>query len=297
MIADPQDCVALEDVAALAEGRLDGAARERVVGHVAACARCNEVLAGTVAVLGEMPFEAPAGPFPLANARSWVRSGPSLSALAAGLAILVVSVAYTRLATPSPPGATEWVASMAPAERLVPHLWGGVVMRGTPSEGELSRQSAELGALLIDLEVTLSAEDVPRASEMLRRIASRLEAAGLLETEVARLRTIARAEGAELPRRAREALPEVQGAVRHRFVTFYLDLGAFAEQSRLAGLTGHDRFFDERRTRRYVSWLLEQRGEPLAPPIESALRTLRDGPRASDERVLAASSLLRETAR
>jgi hypothetical protein len=303
----PEGCVELEQIAALAEGRLTGSDRDRLVGHLAGCTDCREVLAGTVEVLrdvresatpaGGSASEASPAVLPVRGERGWIPSKPMLSALAAGLAIVGGLVAWPRLATPSPPDAREWVASLAPAERLVPHVWGGVVMRGSPSDGELSRQSAELGALLVDLEVTLSAGDFPRTTEMLRRIASRLEAAGLLEAEVARLRTIARAEGAELPRRAREALPEVQEAVRHRFVPFYLDLGAFAEEARLAALAGHGGFFDERRTRRYVSWLLAQRGEPLSPPIEDALRTLREGPRTSDERVVAASTLLRETAR
>ena len=303
----PEGCVEVEQIAALAEGRLTGADRDRLVRHLAGCSDCREVLGGTVEVLrdvresaapvGRSAGEASPAELPVRGGRARIPSRPALSALAAGLTILGGLVAYPRLVPPSPPGAREWVASVAPAERLVPHLWGGVVMRGSPSAGELARQSAELGALLIDLEVTLSAGDAPRASEMLRRIASRLEAAGLLEAEVARLRTIARAEGAELPRRAREALPEVQDAVRHRFMPFYLDLGAFAEQARLAGLAGEAGFFDERRTRRYVSWLLAQRAEPLSPPIEDALRTLRDGSPTADERVRAASTLLRETAR
>jgi hypothetical protein len=302
MIAEPRGCVPPEDLAALAEGRLQGRARDEVVSHLAGCAECREVFAGTVEVLEEVeagdarpessrPREAEgpgaegggaAGPstvmpFDRAARKAGRRWTILLGALAATLALASAVVVYQRLATPSPPSRQEWLAAMPPAEELVPHIWGGVTMRGgEEAHGELARQSAELGALLVDVEVAVGARDTERAADLLYRMAAILDDAGLMQPEVTALRSTASMDTGELSAAASRVLPQVESRLRQRFLPLYLDLGIYLEQVRLAELTGSTDFREGRGSRRYVDWVLGQDESALPSTVRRDLEILQD---------------------
>ena len=217
-------------------------------------------------------------------------------AVAAAATLVVVGsiVVYQRNAQPTPPSRSEWLAQMGPPERLVPELWGGVIMRGGGEGGELTRQSAELGALLVDLEVALAAGDAERAAELARRMATIMGEVGLLDEEVARLREAAGNEVDDQIKALRAELPRVEPSLRERFLAFYLDLGAFAEETRLAGLARDSSFLKTRRAHRYLEWLLSQREEPLPPTLEKNLAVLSAESASPAEHMEAASAILRD---
>jgi putative zinc finger protein len=299
MIETVQGCPSLEEVAAFAEGRLSGAERERVIAHLAGCADCRELLAGTIETLDDLGVtagEQTAAPARVASfpRRRWA----PLVALAAA-AVLVVSVVVVQRigGTAQPPTREAWIASLPPAPSLVPNLWGGIVMRGAGDERPLTAAAAELGALLFDVEVAAKGGDAARADEMLRRMAVLTEQAGVLERETATLRSLAAAPAADLARRLAGELPGVESSLRDRFPPFYLDLGAFAEAARVAGLAGHRGPLDQRAGRRYVEWLLKQEEESLAPEIRRELETLARPSTTAAEQQQSADALLREVTR
>ena len=315
---DEVSCLTPETIAAFAEGRLAGEERARVVAHLADCDECRAILAGTLEVLAELegaprPVEAPApgpalarsavatppaaagGP-PLDAPRRWWGgarlSWPLLAAAALALAV-TAAVASRLLVPPAPPRPAEWLAEQrAPAE-LVPHLWGGVVLRGE-EERELRRAGAEVGALLVDLEVALAAGDGDVAAELAHRLAAVFAQAGLLDAEAAALRAAADAGD---PGRLglRRLLPDLQGQARARFEPFWIDAGAFAEQVRVTALAGDDPLA-ARAPRRYLDWLLEQDREELPAPAREALTELAAATEPPG-RAAAAARLLAELTR
>jgi hypothetical protein len=299
----PKDCPPLEDLAALAEGRLQGEARDRVVAHLVDCEECREVFAATLVTLEDLEKDAatgegapgapptapspsapvPPAPVSLASRREGRRPGGrwwARSLAAAAVMVLVGAVVvYETGARKRPPSREAWLAEMPPAQQLVPSLWGGVVMRGGSEGGELTRQSAELGALLVDLEVTLAAGNGERAAELARRMATIMEEAGLLDEEVAALREGAGAGDSGAIEALRGALPGVEQSLRERFSTAHLDLGSFAEEARLAALAGDREFLRSARVRRYLSWLLSDSSQSLPPDVRHSLVLLqRDVP-------------------
>lgn len=298
MIANTEGCVGLEDIAALAEGRLSGEERERVVGHVAACAECREVLAGVVVELGEAGALSTGSGVPLPIDRSPSRrlgGGRSWSlawaALAAGVLMVTGAMTYHRFVYPQLPDRREWLASMPPAEQLVPSLWGGAVMRGGAEQAELERQSARLGALLVDLEVLLATDDEALTAEVLARIAEILDSAGLLDAEADALRQLAQTRPLPSNDELRLAVKTAEPVVRKRFDTAYLDLGAFAEQTRLEATIGVPTAFTTAE-RRYVRQLLASEGA-LPGGARSALTALADDDLSASDRKQAAGELLR----
>ncbi len=305
MIDDRQACAALETLGAFAEGKLVGAERDQVIAHLAGCEECRRVLAATMQTLEELAAEEDRAAPPLELRRapqsSWRRRwlGP-LVAAAAALALVGSVVVYDASTRDAPPSRDAWLAQMPPARQLLPDIWGGVVLRGTGEEGVLSQQSAELGALLVDVEVALAAGDTERAGEMLRRMATILDQAGFMDEEVAALRATAAADGAHMGALLRAERPRLEERLREGFSTLYLDLGSFAEEARLAAAAGNRDFFAQRRVRRYVAWLLEPHGQdeqPLPPAALEGLAALQRPALSPAQREAAADSVLQAVAR
>jgi hypothetical protein len=299
MIANPKGCVGLEDIAALAEGRLSGAERERVVEHVAGCEECREVLAAVLSggekvqgpKAGGAARDAGAEPSTLLSRGARKRPWPVLRAVAAGLALVIVLVSYHRLAVPPPPDGNEWLAGV-PAEALVPHLWGTVVTRGNEGSNDIQRRSAELGALLLDLEVALAAKDADRASTLLLRVGAIGEQAGLSGTEPLLSRELSEKRGNQLLVSLGSELAPAELRFRERFVPFYLDLGSFCEQARLAALAGDPSFLRRDETRDYVEWLLSKGNAKMPPQVRQGLITLADPASDPTRQAHAASRIL-----
>jgi Putative zinc-finger len=297
---DSTDCSTLEEVAALAEGRLRGASRERLIAHLAGCADCREVLAETIEIGADLDAEergaAPAvvelRPAAVARrpSRAWVMRG---GAVAATLAIVAGSIAAWQMETRKhPPSRDEWMAQMPQPQQLVPHVWGGVVMRGGGGGGVLTRQGTELGALLVNLDVTVAAGDGARAAEFADRMAAILDEAGWQEGDVGRLRAIAAERDAAVIRRSLGAeLPGIEERLRERFSPFDLDLGAFLEEAQIAAAVGRDDFLASRATRRHLDWLLSQESLPIA--VREQLQILARPQASSAQRAEAALNALR----
>jgi len=295
---DSIDCSALEEVAAFAEGRLRGAERERLIAHLAGCADCREVLAETIEVGADLDAETSdqkvADLRPVAVLRP-MRSEWAVRVGAVAATVVVVGsslVAWQLEARKHPPSRSEWLAEMPPARELAPHIWGGIRMRGAGEAGELSAQSTEIGALLVDLEVALAANDAGSASDVLNRAATILDAAGMMDDDATMLRSAAERDIVATRTVMATQLPELQKRLVERFDDFYLDLGSFAGEARIAVTVGDRDFLTARHTRRYIAWLLTQRDRALSPAALEALRLLSSDTTTAEQRRQAATDLL-----
>jgi putative zinc finger protein len=287
----------LEEVAAFAEGRLRGAERDRVVEHMAGCNDCRELLADVLvtweALEAEEGSAAPVDFAPAAQRRAprWVRP---LAAVAAMVTVAVGAGLYWNTLRQTPPSRQDFLAQMPPADQVVPNIWGGVVMRGEGDPGEIDRQSAEIGALLVDLDVAAAGGAAGRAAELMRRIATIFDQAATMEDEVAILRSLAQESDIQRMRAVlAKELPEIEAHARERFTTFYLDLGAFAEEARLAALAGNSSFLESRRNRSYLSWVLGQQKEELPPTVRESLALLASSSGTPVSQAEAAAAILR----
>ncbi len=302
------DCSSLEEVAALAEGQLRGAERDRVIAHLADCADCREVFASTVEVAEALDAEdKPAAivempPQPAPRPR-WISR--TVASAAAALVIVGGVVTWQLNAQRAPPSPSDWLAAMPPATELAPHVWGGIRMRGGDDDlGESRKKAVELGALLVDAEVTLRAGDAEQAADALHRMATIVEDAGWMEDDVATLRKIAGDGDVQRMRdELAKALPGLTQRLDERFEPAILDLGTFAEEAQVAASAGHRQFLESRPARRYLDWLIERRKmtlplesvkEPMALPesVQTALRTLRLEGASSADQAEAAQEIL-----
>jgi uncharacterized RDD family membrane protein YckC len=300
MADDTKACPTLEQLAAFAEGRLSGAERDRVIAHLTGCDDCREVLAETMETTAELRAEeAPASVVELHRAPAPSRGRLRLATALAATVVVLVGAAWVVVEqgrpVRSPPSPEAWLAELPPAPELVPWLWSGTVMRGAPEGGDQpSRQSAELGALLVDLRVAARAGELASASERLRRAAAILDEAGAMDDDVATFRRIAGvADSATMRQEINRALPAIEERIRERFGPFYLDLGAFAEEVRLAGTSGRRGLLDAPRTTRYVEWVLSQQDEVLSPSVTQGLRRLQQPDATPAEQVDIGTSMLR----
>ncbi len=293
-------CSALEEVAAFAEGRLRGVDRDRVVSHLSGCAECREVLAESIEVAEDLALETGTGGVvelrPLEPTRqrrfgsAWRRSAAS----AAAVAVVASFLGWQAVARQRPPSRADWLAETATPRELLPHIWGGVVLRGEGEVGEADKQGTELGALLVDVDVALAAGDADRARDVLYRMATILEDAGYVEPHDATLRRIAEeSDAAAMKAALADELPGLEAALRDRFDTIYLDLGTFVEEAQVAERVGNREFLRSRAARRYLDWVVSQRKEPLPDAIREDLRILGDPNAGSPERADAAERVLR----
>ncbi len=257
-------CPDLEDLAALADGRLRGAERERVVAHLADCERCYEIFAEVVELQEEEEDgarEAPANPpgdgaEPLAEvvvhprSRSWWPAAGA--AAAAALVLLVAAPLLFDGRQPTPDAGWD------------EHDW--LRLRSVPALSPEAR-AFRLGVRSVDLVVALEAGRADRAKEhgsSLRALAGGIEhyagARELLEKLSARLRD--GEEPAGLVRQAERAAELLLDVVSP---PPYYELGRWAEAGREAALVGDSRFFTSAGTRRFLDHLKSFEASPEIP--------------------------------
>lgn len=305
-------CPEVERLAALAEGRLAGAERSAALAHVAGCSNCYELFVEIRRSLDELALapaaapqsEPPTTPEPKNRASespSAARRPPGwrLLALAAGVGVVFAAVySYYGLAggVGRPPSRQMLMAGLSPPSESARFLWGGLVERSAAAiESPLARDSAEIGALLLDLDLALAAGDGPHAARVARRFSAILATAGLLPEDAAWLSEVAKSPEAHF-RLSSRRLDALEERLRQRFLPFFLDLGAFAEAARVASLKGESSLLADADTREYLDWLLEQDDEPLSATQREALLLLA-GEGAGSERALAAERLLQSLTR
>jgi len=161
-----------------------------------------------------------------------------------------------------------------------------------PSAAAIEKRSAELGALLLDLDLAVALENGERAASVLRRIAAIAESADLLEEESRTLRSLAEEPDGVAHLRASSAqIDRIEERLRLRFLPLHMELGAIAEAARLSALAESPRLWDETSSERYLRWALRRHRESLTASVRSALVGLLEA-RGSAEQQAAARVLL-----
>ena len=259
----------LETLAAFLDGRLPDAERAQVMKHLAACKACFGLFADTARTLRELepaggtvvrfPFDKPAlrRALPLAAAAVLV--------LAAGL------VAYRWLRPPLPQmDYAELVAPLRDKPGLSEKIWDNPTRGG--GDEQLFASSArgfQLGARLVDFQLSVEAGKAEKAARAAQRIAIVLTDHGYYPDEAEAFMTASmalREEGASTgPYRdlVEKALTDLGG-----FSSLPVNFGVWTAAGRLYALAGDSSFFERQANRRFLELLLEdpERLEPDGEP-------------------------------
>jgi hypothetical protein len=297
-----------EEIAAFLDGTLSPEDCKRITAHLASCESCREVLAAAVefqkyeAGIEEdvVPFPfglepggtgvprppaVDASPFPFAGEtdRTGVsrptmvapeRVRPRTSrwlALAASL-LLVPALGFVAWQFLVPPKMVlaEVAEPFERKEEISGLLYDGAT-RGDAPQGDTfaMRPHFMAGVHLLDLRLSVQAEDTERTAAHLQGLAASLQEIPLLPKGLAEKYREESLRMQDLP--AKEA--EIQGVLGDEQA---FQLGLWTEAARLAALTESSEFFDRRKNSRFLSRLLKEETLPVPTDLhETVLEELQ----------------------
>jgi hypothetical protein len=279
-------CPTAEDLAALLDNAVDAVERSSLTAHLATCERCYTVFAAAAAFLsdpaqaactGSIPQPLPSSPtfsFPPRRARArWL-------AAAAVLAAAVAIPVYRERSISPRMVVADLVAPLASHLPTEHFLLDRPAMRGSQQQSSVLSPlpSFLVGALEVDLRLRLAGGAVERSSRIVARIGELLrevdfmEAAGAAyQDESARLTSAGALRRFAAGAAAREEALESDTSL---LLPDWVAFGKWTEAGRLAAAARSSAFFEARRNRRYLAFLLRGRLVPLDPWSKSTLREI-----------------------
>lgn len=236
-----------EDLAAYIDGNLDKAESKRIVEHLATCEDCYAVYIGAVQFKLETET-APVDNVVPFSSREEKRRWWQLSAMAAA-AILLVAVGGGGyyFVGPLPSLLTAQVTKPIQGEPGSGSFWLGPTSRGAgDTEQEVPSEPAafQMGVQLVNLQVSLKANQGEQAQDIVARILQNLENQMFVDElkEGYKGITGAIANGSP-PKNLRGKASELAGQAREILDPLYLDLGQWVEAGRLAAISQNPTFF------------------------------------------------------
>lgn len=275
-----ETCPPLEDIAAFLDGKLSGEERARIVAHLAECESCYTLFADAARFQLEEgkeaaaePAKAAVVPFPRKRVLRWALP------LAAMLLVGVATIPLYRQYNEMPDMFAAQLVDLS-ALKNVPsdRLWSNDKRSGSKLELTDS-QPAEfmLGAHLVDLRVILARNDAQESVNVLARINRYIESL-LFADEQAQFYLKVQAEIVDGKREPKELLAEATAteASLTEITSYSLAFGKWVEASRLSALARKPEFFEDRRNRQFLLWLLRKQDEDLDPRVLADLLEVRE---------------------
>jgi hypothetical protein len=272
-------CPSDEDLAAFLDGRLAGRERQRVVEHLAGCARCFELFCAVTDSRREEQEEPAGGGLEEQRTADapprggillpFLPRGPALrwAAALAATALVAVPAAllYRHSSSPATMTTAELVEPLRPQlGSLAGQLWEGGELRGAGDEGEFFATSFLLGVHLVDLRAALEAGDARASEKVLDDMTSILAKVDFFDEPRQFYQEARRAlvTGGTAPAGLLSEAAAREDEFADRFDEVYLSFGKWAEAGRLSAIAGDPRFFRARATgprfRRWLARELEQ---------------------------------------
>ena len=250
-----------EDLAAYIDGNLDQAESKRIVEHLATCEDCYAVYIGAVRFKLETE-PAPVDnvvPFPSSEEkRRWWQ----LSAMAAA-AVLLVAAGGGGYYFAGPPPALLTAQVTRPIQgkpEQMGNLWLGPTSRGAGGTGEEippDPAAFQLGVQLVNLQVSLKANQGEQAQDVVARILQNLDNQVFVDNLKEGYKGITGdiANGTPPKKLVGEASKLAEQA-RESFTPLYLDLGQWAEAGRLAAISHDPSFLQQSQNQSFLRRLL-----------------------------------------
>lgn len=273
-----------ERLAALLEGRLEGPERDELLAYLATADEDFHVFAKTAAVLREMEEEEQATqdhqageqvelPPPVRGAvppsaksgyRRWKALRVTVPSVLVGLLALTTFTTTRAASLGSPIALAE---SLDRGDQGLPAGWGP---GWTGTRGDDKGGAARAGAFLVQLAVSIQAEDSVQIATLARQIRDRFDKRAVLSSPIVQIQNRA-GEPADVLKPLLRAATKRLGKGGKRD---YLQLGAWTEAARLAVATKDAEFFRSNRTRTML-----QRADRLTrannQPAQNAVREIR----------------------
>jgi hypothetical protein len=261
-----ESCPSAEDLAAYIDGALSPAEMKQVEAHVASCEDCYNVYLGAVQFQLEHD-PAPANPsevidFPTYNDKAAIKEARKpwwLGKAAAALAFAVVGLGgggYAFLLTPPPGLNTDKVTQpIQGREGLAESSWLGPTYRGSGEEEEapLDPASFQLGVQLVNLQVSLAANEGERSQDVVARILQLLKHQLFVNDLAEAYEAVTRAiSDGTPPRDLLTRATELANQTQAIMDTPHLDLGQWVEAGRLASIAQEPSFFQRGENRSFL---------------------------------------------
>ena len=269
----------LEEIAAYLDGRLSAAERRGITAHLSVCTECLELFTETARALEETSAGTAGGevvPFdrPLRSPRRWLPA----AAAAAALLVAVGLTGYSRIA-PQTVEVAELVEPLAGSRGAAGAVWAGPVYRGAEEEGGVADRALSflVGAHLVGFQTAVETGNSAAAGEAALRVANYLNEGYFLDEQVKSFRAAQRAlldEKKPAPTSNYAKLVEANDEViRDSFAEVHLAFGMWTQAGYIAAQTGSREWFERRKNRRFLSYLLRQNDE-IEPEARKALETI-----------------------
>ncbi len=242
-------CPPAGELAALAEGRISGQQRTRLMGHVEACEDCYEIFTGTVDYLERTsPAEREQVEPPRARLLRFPRSAATRSLLAGAIAASFIAILVMQPWKPGEPtpmrigGLTQPLLEPAgatqPGER--PAMLLAQVQLGSPLLGfapglEDRERAFRVGVRMVDLQVAIAAASEAHAATLSQTLAGLIQPIQPLSAVAERLETRPPATASELDALEQDLTGHLAGP--------WVGFGAWAESARLAASVGDRDYF------------------------------------------------------
>ena len=269
----------LEEIAAYLDGRLSAAERRGITAHLSVCTECLELFTETAHALEETSAGTAGGkvvPFdrPLRSPHRW------LPAVAAAAALLAFGFAGYRLflARPSMVVA-DLVEPLGESRAVAEAVWTGRVLRGGGEEEDSTAFRALsflAGAHLVGFQAGVEARDPEAAGAAAQRVANLLEQGDFLENEAKRFRAAQfdLFERKVPTSRYARLVEKNSGPIEESFLEIPFDLGKWTHAGYIAARTGSREWFERRKNRRFLSYLLRQGEKEIEPEARKGLERI-----------------------
>ncbi len=254
------NCPSDLELAAYIDGALGKEEATRVMEHLASCESCFEVYSETLRF--QLDDKAP----PKGKIVQFPRKEPIAIpwVWAAAAAVLVIGFSggvYPALLAPPPDLVTAELATRAIAEPLetgpglAEGFWEGPTFRGGDGGGEIAVDPAsfQIGVQLVNLQVSLEANDADQVSDTIARILQILKTQDLvrpLEGSYEGLKERMLDSGA--PRNFMAEATQLINETGDYFEAPHLDFGQFVEAGRLSAIAQEPSFFQRGENRQFL---------------------------------------------
>lgn len=276
-----------EELAAYIDGALSKEEAARVTQHLASCPSCYEIYSETLSFQLEsepVPSKGTVLDFP-AGRRSPAPSPGWQLAAAAALLILGTGIGWysfqSALLGPPPKLVVAQVTPPPVQNHPINELvWNHRRFRGGEDrdqlEVDLERQSFQVGALLVDFRLSTEAKAVQDAFDAWQAIGKVVREVDLMEEVGNRILAEAasiKSQGSLQEIATRSAATEVELG-DSALIPEYLDFGKWVEAGRVSALTKDGAFFQDRKNRRFLAYVLRNKEIKLSPETRSKLEEI-----------------------
>lgn len=244
------ECPSLEDISSLIDGALDEQKRDRLLGHLSQCDKCYEVfsMAKEMAKEEKMPAMKRAAISPI---RRWILS-PAPIAIAAAVILVIVIKFFLQLTGEYSPLSSSQIMSRLSKSTDIRTLARTIKEGLAPSYGftvavPLEKASFRIGVSLIDLEISLAAEDKAKSLDIIKRVNSNLrdiEGSGDLISFYSDISK--KLEEGAPPKEFSEKSQKIESFIKNKDTFLYLRFGEWVEGGRLAAFSKNKEFFDSK---------------------------------------------------